>query len=82
MGSFPSLISNGVADINSRFEVELEVIVEVLEGVLAQVQVALAELVDLVRNVHELVNAVHKIPKLTFVNFGMNCIVENLRRRT
>ena len=76
------MISDGVADVDSQFEVELEVTVEAPKVVLAQAQVALAVLVDLVGNVHERVNAVHKFPKLTIVNFGMDCIIENPRRRT
>ena len=76
---FQSLVSNGVADVDSHFVVELEVIVEELELGLAQVQVALAVLVDLVGNVHEHVNEVHEFPKLTFVNFGMNCIIKHPR---
>ena len=76
------MVSNGVADADSHFVIELEVIVEELELGLAQVQVALAVLVELVGNVHEHVNAVNKFPKLKIVNFGMNCIIKNPRRRT
>ena len=73
------MISDGVADVDSQFEVELEVTVEGPGLELAQRQVSLAELVDLVGNVHELVNAVHKFPKLTFVYFDMNYIIKNPR---
>ena len=59
-------------------------LIQALEVELAQVQVALAVLVDRVGRVHELVHVLHEFPKLALVNVyvGMNCIVKNPRRRT
>ena len=72
-----SLISDGDVDVACHGEVVLEVGAEELEVELAQVQVALAVLVDRVGRVHELVHVLHEFPKLALVDIGMNCVVKN-----